>query len=425
MLRITPNGLIIIGVGTLVLKLDLEKASSFQNVSVGSESTITGLALIGVEESRDQRLIVALEDKSLLLIPEPFIERGVDKAGSVDDLRGHEKTVEVKTNKRLTGLTTLSLSENGCEKEIMLCCDRAGEIWSYNTVDLAKCVNLGGHPTSVLTSISVNATKCPTLLASSDRNEKVRITRFPQVLDVTNYCMGHTDAVLSVTFCPTLMGDSGRAEYLISVGWDLKLILWSGSDGSIVNCKSLEVPDISSDTERSKVGDGLPYKVVVSPVAVTGSQGVGCVLIKGRSYLQLVHIISTTSTKYELVLASEDILKLSNPPLDMIFDSLGRIIVLLGGSTLTLKVFELSMKDGSLAVTEVTASGAAALNEYCAIHGVAGVFVDMDEGNEAGSHGLMKQNLVKRYNAEENLHAKIEGKRAKAADNRRKFSKKE
>jgi tRNA (guanine-N(7)-)-methyltransferase subunit TRM82 len=58
--------------------------------------------------------------------------------------------------------------------------DKAGEVWAIDMPFLRNKVKLLGHTASVITDMKLTANS--NYLITSDRDEKIRITNFPQVV---------------------------------------------------------------------------------------------------------------------------------------------------------------------------------------------------------------------------------------------------
>src|SRR5690606_28966124 len=61
---------------------------------------------------------------------------------------------------------------------------------------------------------------------SSDRDEKVRVSRFPDLETIVSYCLGHSSVVSSVAFLSV-----ANQPLLVSASWDHRLCLWNPQNG--------------------------------------------------------------------------------------------------------------------------------------------------------------------------------------------------
>lgn len=91
------------------------------------------------------------------------------------------------------------------------------DLFALKLPDLASCTFCLGHSSSVITGVAC----CGDFVATCDRNEKVRISRWPQCAVIEAYCLGHS---AFVTRCAFL--EAGLAA---SCGGDGTVRLWDAS----------------------------------------------------------------------------------------------------------------------------------------------------------------------------------------------------
>lgn len=112
-------------------------------------------------------------------------------------------------------------------REALVFSDKAGEIWGCDVPLLRKQVLLGAHTTSIITDM----VRHKTLLVSADRDEKIRVTRFPDLIHIVSYCLEHTSVVSSVTF----IGEYSEPSLMLaSVSWDNTLCIWNPVNGQLL-----------------------------------------------------------------------------------------------------------------------------------------------------------------------------------------------
>ncbi|KAI8615659.1 hypothetical protein BC830DRAFT_1049044, partial [Chytriomyces sp. MP71] len=58
------------------------------------------------------------------------------------------------------------------------------------------------------------------LLLTSDRDEKIRVSLFPDTFEIEGFCLGHRGFITSIRVLP------GRPDELISGGGDGLLLFW-------------------------------------------------------------------------------------------------------------------------------------------------------------------------------------------------------
>ncbi|KAH3765737.1 WD40 domain protein [Pelomyxa schiedti] len=75
-----------------------------------------------------------------------------------------------------------------------------------------------GH-CSLVTSLACMRTDTTTLVATCDRDERIRVSRFPQTCIIESFCMGHTEFISDVVFCGSTILVSGAGDGTLR-SWD-------------------------------------------------------------------------------------------------------------------------------------------------------------------------------------------------------------
>jgi len=147
--------------------------------------------------------------------------------------------------KRPTSLVHTVIDGYGLDskKDILFVSDKAGDVWSLDIPYFTKQVLVSGHCASVITDMdiyqienpqiisSINTTENVTsLVATADRDEKIRITCFPNMVTIMSYCLGHTNVVTSIAFF-----NIKEKLFLISGGWDHSYIIWDPLTGTLLD----------------------------------------------------------------------------------------------------------------------------------------------------------------------------------------------
>lgn len=122
--------------------------------------------------------------------------------------------------------------------KIILVGDRGGCVRKYLWDSAEAEQNLLGHISMIL---DFCLSKDGRLILTSDRDEKVRISRYPQTFIIENFCLGHTAFVNSVVyFTDTIIASAGKFlqyyYYFIwkNLGGDSTIRLWNLCDGKCV-----------------------------------------------------------------------------------------------------------------------------------------------------------------------------------------------
>ncbi|GMH97584.1 hypothetical protein TrVE_jg1593 [Triparma verrucosa] len=91
--------------------------------------------------------------------------------------------------------------------------DKAGDVTSYSTSPPQKSKHIVGHTASMITCLSLSSGPSPPpFILSGDRDEKIRVTNFPNTYVLENILLGHTGYITSLssneTRCVSSSGDS-------------------------------------------------------------------------------------------------------------------------------------------------------------------------------------------------------------------------
>jgi WD40 repeat protein len=168
------------------------------------------------------------------------------------------------------------------DKSALVVSDKAGLLWGVDVPYLKKQVLLAGHTASVITDMEM----CDSIIATADRDEKIRITSFPKMTTIVSFCMGHTSVVTSISFL-SVNGDT----LLVSTGWDHKLCLWNPHTGEKYTEKVLQTsssvpaisaPDSTNTNAEVSAGNDEGKLSDDSPSAVKGGEKAVEVEVRGE-----------------------------------------------------------------------------------------------------------------------------------------------
>lgn len=95
-------------------------------------------------------------------------------------------------------------------------------------------VPLGHYSTIVDILVCPNPTlKDRNVIVTADRDEKIRVSQWPEAYEILCYCLGHKDFVSTLALVGPIE-QSTYPYYLLSGSGDGRLILWDYYNGSIV-----------------------------------------------------------------------------------------------------------------------------------------------------------------------------------------------
>lgn len=131
-------------------------------------------------------------------------------------------------------------------QDIIIVGDKAGDLWGFQSTQMQSLGYLGGHPVTIVTDVLVNEEN--TLFASCDRDEKIKLSSFPIIEEVQGYLLNHKSVVTSIGFIDR------AGHYLVSAGWDHKVILWNTKTFAVLDeysFKGTETSESSSNAQEA------------------------------------------------------------------------------------------------------------------------------------------------------------------------------
>lgn len=191
-------------------------------------------------------------------------------------------------------------------KELMVA-DRSGcaSFYTYGSDSLIKKPICLGH-NSMLTDALISPDD--KFVITADRDEKIRVSHYPNVYNIQSYCLGHDQFVSSLNFLPS------DSSILVSVSGDGTLRLWDYISGSELlvfrdTTKKEAVPFVKSVAVKDSTGDLVAvqkYKTnEILLLSITGDKSLGFVTsVKSR--------ISTVSPVVDLGLLESTVIYLIN-----------------------------------------------------------------------------------------------------------------
>lgn len=141
-------------------------------------------------------------------------------------------SLHYRTPKRVSCFAFANIDENTTESSItntkvplLISGDVAGDSYAYNLLEKGQRLLLG-HTASMLTDIAIvnggeSERSDNRLVLTSDRDEKIRISRFPETYVIEGFLLGHTTYVTGFIVVP-----SSSSALVVSCGGDMTLRLW-------------------------------------------------------------------------------------------------------------------------------------------------------------------------------------------------------
>lgn len=152
----------------------------------------------------------------------------------------HAKLVSVRPIPRASSAVIFAPSSSS-----LLVCDKTGDCYQFDVKEGSQ--NPGklvvGHLSIVYDVLFPPGEK---YIITSDRDEKIRVTNYPQSYEIANYCLGHKEYVSSIRLLPGLE-DSTK---LVSLSGDETLKVWDYLSGEKLGNLYLPAPGIKMVIRR-------------------------------------------------------------------------------------------------------------------------------------------------------------------------------
>jgi WD40 repeat protein len=155
------------------------------------------------------------------------------------------------TAKRTVSLVFSNDTNQSDGSDLIILADKSGQVLAWNTAqptaststtpeteadadddDDDKLPLLLGH-CSILTDMALVHRKSQ--LITSDRDEKIRVSAYPNTYNITSFLLGHTDYVAGFQS----IDDETLGPLIVSGGGDGTLRLWNYLEGSELQCIQL------------------------------------------------------------------------------------------------------------------------------------------------------------------------------------------
>ncbi|KAI8378208.1 WD40-repeat-containing domain protein [Choanephora cucurbitarum] len=143
-------------------------------------------------------------------------------------------------------------------------------------------------------------------VVTSDRDEHIRVSRFPNGYNIESFCLGHTDVITSIKLLPW------KTDVLVSAGGDGTVRLWDYLKGSC-----LQTIDLKEQIEDHKppAADANSEDAIINTLSFDpASQKLAVAFAKSPAILILDYNQETNTLEYKQTLV------VSSPILDISFD---------------------------------------------------------------------------------------------------------
>ncbi|XP_032238122.2 tRNA (guanine-N(7)-)-methyltransferase non-catalytic subunit wdr4 isoform X2 [Nematostella vectensis] len=194
------------------------------------------------------------------------------------------------------------------KEDTVIIADKAGDVYQYSAKDsVAKPSLLLGHLSMIMDMVVTDDNK---FIVTADRDEKIRVSHYPNSYNIEAFCLQHQDFVSKIC----LLSKSG---VLASGGGDGSIHFWDFRIGRLLHTEQMEEEkgqQITEDgnKEKQKVSE------VVACMACCQKNHVVCVVGEGSCEIQLFSVHQKSVTKLDTIVTS-------TPPWHVTFDPDGRL----------------------------------------------------------------------------------------------------
>lgn len=333
-----PNTLFV-AIGNKLIKVSVNDLKKIDTLTISNEDKVENSQISNIAIDQEETIVIAAYDNKIL------------KCWSLDNFQLLGTTT---LKKKPTSVICSSFTSEGKLYKVAVISDKAGDLWVVRAPDLTKEMSVAGHTASVITEIASNPIN--SFVASADRDEKIRVSKFPDFENIDGFCLGHKSVVSSVQSI-AIQG----VTYLISSGWDNRLILWDLATYNILDELSFreeskpvtteiseedqEGEEVEAEVKEGEEEEGedfeadktydenaagnYPFKVITHP---TGNYVL--VLFKDECFAKLFKVESSK-------IISCQVISLAKAPLDASFQSESSFVILTSPNE-TLKYYQIN-----------------------------------------------------------------------------------
>ncbi|ORX57704.1 WD40 repeat-like protein [Piromyces finnis] len=123
----------------------------------------------------------------------------------------------------------------------VLVADGFGDVYRYSIIDSEENGKLMMGHVSMLTDILLSRDE--KYILTSDRDEKIRVTKYPKTYIIKNFCFGHKEYISKMCFIPN------NESLLLSGGGDDYLFLWDYVNAKVI--QKIDIKTLIEDTIKN------------------------------------------------------------------------------------------------------------------------------------------------------------------------------
>lgn len=235
------------------------------------------------------------------------VSRG-DKKLAIYQWNAKDSSVEPKlvyqAPKRAVHMCFASLP-NDAQSLCLVAGDLAGDAYAYSLTE-HKSKLLLGHTASMLTGVAV--VPGANRILTADRDEKVRVSRFPQSYLIEGYLLGHTQYITSID--TLVLEEKNGLQLVATCGGDSTIRLWNLD--TLEQLSEIECPKDEKDSPMIPIKIALHPKGTMAAVIYDQSDrfDIYSIDLDGEtvSLGELVHTTTCAATLLSVVFKDSDVL---------------------------------------------------------------------------------------------------------------------
>jgi WD40 repeat protein len=228
----------------------IDKVHDRQKSAEEQMNEICGVAIISDKDKSPDTITlqcaVARNNKSLDVYTVKLETNGLPK-----DTSSQSPSLHYRTPKRVSCFAFAHINATTSDSSsmpLLVSGDVAGDSHAYNLLEKGQRLLLG-HTASMLTDIAIVSSESTSsdLLLTADRDEKIRISRFPEAKVIEGFLLGHTAYVTGFVVLPS-------SALAVSCGGDMTLRLWdlnAQTEISSITTLTAENDEMSDEKENT------------------------------------------------------------------------------------------------------------------------------------------------------------------------------
>jgi len=276
----------------IITNADAKEKNRHQELASDQEfNDISAVAIVGDKKDNSStntiiRCAVARVNKTLNIY-----NITPDDIKVTSSTRKKKTSLSYRTPKRVNCFTFSDLPMDGSSINttvpLLISGDVAGDSYAYNMLKNGQR-RLLGHTASMLTDVAIvnqiESSHRRRLLLTADRDEKIRISQFPDSHLIEGFLLGHTKYITAFTTIPS-------SSIVVSCGGDMTLRLWNIEYmNEICSTSTCTTTDDGCDSSGASSGSCSNKNEIPTAIAVSGCGRIIAVIFDESKRLSIYKI---------------------------------------------------------------------------------------------------------------------------------------